>query len=190
MGRKQCQALARHQRVGGTRERRRQHEHVGLSQLAVECVHTGYRCKTLRRSQLGPAADADADGTERGKPPRGLTAESAGTHDQHPRTAYLAQRRVLCDEECLAPLRPALLIDRHVESAQEMEHAGHHKLTDRRAVNASGVRQQDVRVRNAGLQHASDAGGRRVDPPETAGSAKQIVRDAEAEIDLRVGHET
>ena len=100
---------------------------------------------------------------------------------------HLAQRRVVGDEERLVPLAAPLLVDRDVEPAQEVQHAGDDVLGDRDGVDARRVREQDVACRRS----PSRARCRRPPRPSAPSGARaprasRSRVNAEAEVDLRV----
>ena len=114
----------------------------------------------LRRGAAAPSSSASSD-TTRSNPGGGPSSDRrrspvqrapsavsrssdglsdpADSDDQRPHGIHLAQHRVEAHERRLVPLRAALLVDRVVESAQKMEHAGHDVLRDRYGVDARGV---------------------------------------------------
>ena len=69
---------------------------------------------------------------------------------------HLAKHRVEADERRFVPFRPPLLIDREVQSAQEMEQARHDVFGDGNRVDAGRVREQDIALCHFRIECAPD----------------------------------
>ncbi len=179
-----CLAPIERHRLG--RQRRRDHQHVGLSQKVSQLIGTVDGIESFDAGVPDATAHRDRPHAEGASPGRNGRADRADA-DQSKRTALEQPGQPMADELVLRPPRLTLVVEHEGQLFGEGEHHREHVLGDGHGLHTPRVTDQNVAREQLRQAQRFDGDRRGVDPPQP-GRPLELVRPQNPRVgDVAIG---